>query len=171
MVPLIQNHELRTNKLGTATALIFFTCAVHHGSHAVHMFVPYYDIGTGPGLALRTAFDPWQAGWDVFAAVVGTYYWTLRRAYGRLLLPGKLFENYQQRQREASEVNDTIVQSLVTAQAAQRAGNDELLSRALASALDSAKTMVDRLLVEGSSDGRMRAGGFVRQRQAGIGDG
>ncbi|MBV9484857.1 MAG: hypothetical protein JO246_02245, partial [Frankiaceae bacterium] len=38
--PLIESRQLRTNALGAATAAIFFTCAVHHGGHTVHMLLP-----------------------------------------------------------------------------------------------------------------------------------
>ncbi len=40
VVPLAKSHQLRSNPLGAATAAIFFTCAVHHGSHGVHMLLP-----------------------------------------------------------------------------------------------------------------------------------
>ena len=33
VVPLARSNQLRTNPLGAATAAIFLTCAVHHGSH------------------------------------------------------------------------------------------------------------------------------------------
>ncbi|HVL93098.1 MAG TPA: hypothetical protein VM264_07115, partial [Acidimicrobiales bacterium] len=39
--PLVREKQLRANPLGTATALIFFTCAVHHGSLGIHMLLPY----------------------------------------------------------------------------------------------------------------------------------
>ena len=35
LVPLVREQQLKANRLGTATALIFFTCAVHHGGHTV----------------------------------------------------------------------------------------------------------------------------------------
>ena len=38
--PLIETGQLRSNALGAATAAIFFTCAVHHGGHTVHMLLP-----------------------------------------------------------------------------------------------------------------------------------
>ena len=39
VVPLVKSHQLRSNPLGAATAAIFFTCAVHHGAHTVHMLM------------------------------------------------------------------------------------------------------------------------------------
>jgi two-component system cell cycle sensor histidine kinase/response regulator CckA len=35
VVPVARAGQLRTNRLATATALIFFSCAVGHGLHAV----------------------------------------------------------------------------------------------------------------------------------------
>src|SRR4051812_15540455 len=43
-VPLLRSAQLRANPLGTATAAIFFTCAVHHGSHFVHLYGPSFGI-------------------------------------------------------------------------------------------------------------------------------
>ena len=97
LVPLIREKQVRQNRLGTATALIFFTCAVHHGSHTVHMILPEFDLADRSGLALRQAFDGGAGVWDLLTASVGVYYWTLRRAYGApgptsraAALPGRL---------------------------------------------------------------------------------
>src|SRR6476661_1857303 len=85
VVPLARSHQLRTNPLGGATAAIFFTCAVHHGSHAVHMLLPVFGVDLAQGNAMRDAWG-WQlAMWDVVGALVAGYYWTLRRNYGSLM--------------------------------------------------------------------------------------
>lgn len=36
IIPLVKLKQVRSNKLGTATAAIFFSCAVGHGMHALH---------------------------------------------------------------------------------------------------------------------------------------
>src|SRR3954471_18232497 len=81
VVPLMRSRQLRSNPLGAATAAIFFTCAVHHGSHALHMLLPSLGLADSQGLAMRTAWGWPLAIWDVVGAVVAAYYWTLRRNY------------------------------------------------------------------------------------------
>lgn len=164
IMPLARAQEIRTNKLGSATALIFFTCAVHHGGHAVHSLLPTFHQDLSTGEAMRKSFDWWTVGWDSFTAAVGVYYWTLRRSYGRLLEGAKLFEDHRQRQREALEINDTIVQGLVAAQLALGAGQEEALRAALDGSLSAARRVVDRLLAaaaDETADGR-----FVRETPA-----
>ena len=65
VVPLARSNQLRTNPLGAATAAIFFTCAVHHGSHAVHMLLPSLGVDDDQGLAMRAAWGWPLAIWDV----------------------------------------------------------------------------------------------------------
>jgi len=45
LVPLVREGQLRSNRLGAATAAIFLTCAVHHGSHAAHLVLPVFGLG------------------------------------------------------------------------------------------------------------------------------
>jgi hypothetical protein len=163
ILPLARERELTTNKLGTATALIFLTCAVHHGAHTAHMLLPFAGVATDGGLAMRSAFDGWAVGWDLITAGIGVYYWTLRRSYGRLLQGTKLFEDHREKQREALEINDTVVQGLVAAQLARAAGRDEELDAALAGSLQAARVLVDRLLgARAAREGAADAGDFVR---------
>src|SRR4051812_41325011 len=111
--PLIDSGQLRTNALGAATAAIFLTCAVHHGGHTVHMLLPYFDAEQSKGLALRASYD-WEAAiWDIITAAVGVYYWTLRRTYGSLMKGAQLFEDMRQREAQALELNDNVLQGLV----------------------------------------------------------
>lgn len=165
-LPLARAGELRTNPLGVATAVIFLTCAVHHGAHAVHMLLPYFGLDLTQGLLLRHAFSPWTVGWDIFGAAAGVVYWSLRRSYGALLKGSSLYEDRHQRQQDAIEINDLVVQGLVAAQLAHRAGRPEELERALAGSLAAARTVVDRLLASG---GPSRPGDFVRSVPADLG--
>ncbi len=90
------------NRLGLATAGIFFTCAVHHGNHFVHLLLPYADPGMHVGMAMRDAFDdPWLATWDLLTAAVGIWYWTLRSRFPALVRGPAVFEDL--RLREATE--------------------------------------------------------------------
>ena len=110
--PLVAGRQLRANPLGTATAAIFFTCAVHHGGHVVHMLLPYGDVEVSQGEAMRAAYDWQMATWDVVGAAVGVYYWTLRRTYSSLMRGAKLFEDIRQREHEALQLNDAVLQGL-----------------------------------------------------------
>src|SRR5688572_91178 len=113
--PLVRTQQLRSNKLGAATAAIFFTCAVHHGGHSVHMILPTFGVEDAHGLAVRAAWDWHNAAWDVITACVGVYYWTLRRQYGSLMRGAALFNDLKERERQALQLHDEVVQGLVVA--------------------------------------------------------
>lgn len=85
--------QMRSNRLALATAGIFFTCAVHHGSHSAHMLLPLVGWGVAEGTAMRHAFDSNMVLWDLVGAAVAAYYLTLRRSYGRLLTSPQMFED------------------------------------------------------------------------------
>ena len=109
VVPLAKSRQLRTNPLGAATAAIFFTCAVHHGTHSLHMLLPSLGLDDPQGLAMRSAWGWPLASWDIVGAVVAVYYWTLRRNYGSLMQGAQLFEDLRQREQQALELNDTCL--------------------------------------------------------------
>ena len=85
--------QMWSNRLALATAGIFFTCAVHHGSHTVHMVLPLVGWGVTEGEDMRRAFDSNMVIWDLVGAAVAAYYLTLRRSYGRLLTSPQMFED------------------------------------------------------------------------------
>ena len=143
---LVLTRQLRTNPLAVATAGIFLTCAVHHGGHTVHMLLPYVGILPREGLAMREAFD-WQlATWDVVTAAVGVYYWTLRRTYAALMHGAKLFEDLQQREQQALELNDEVLQGIVVAKMALDLGQRDRASAALDSSIGAASRIITDLL-------------------------
>jgi two-component system cell cycle sensor histidine kinase/response regulator CckA len=86
VVPVHRAGQLRSNKLAVATALIFFSCAVGHGLHAL---ATYRSIVVG-GHVHGAGWSWPSAVWDLFTACIGIYYWTLRRSYGVLL--GAIYE-------------------------------------------------------------------------------
>jgi two-component system, cell cycle sensor histidine kinase and response regulator CckA len=89
VVPVARAGQLRTNKLAVATALIFFSCAVGHGLHAL---VTYRSLVTATELHHAPAGWSWPSAiWDLVTAAVGVYYWTLRRGYGVLLGKGAIY--------------------------------------------------------------------------------
>lgn len=146
VVPLARSQQLRTNPLGAATAAIFFTCAVHHGTHSVHMLLPSFGIDDPDGLAMREAWGWPLATWDVVGAVVAAYYWTLRRNYGSLMQGAKLFEDLRARERQALELNDSVLQGLVVAKMALDLDQPERAQQALTTSIDSASRMITELL-------------------------
>jgi len=166
LVPLIREKQLRANRLGSATAAIFFTCAVHHGSHAVHMVLPSFGVRIESGLAMRDGFDPFQVGWDIITAAVGIYYWTLRRTYGSLMSGAKLFEDMRERQKQALEINDNIVQGLATAKLSLELDQREMTREALESTLASARNLITDLLGDVAEKQTFEAGDLRRSRAA-----
>lgn len=144
--PLLRSGQLRTNALGVATATIFFTCAVHHGAHSVHMVMPWFGVDVAQGLAMRTAWG-WQlALWDVVGAAAGVYYWSLRRSYSSLMEGAALFEDYRAREQQALEINDGVLQGLVVARMALELGERDRAMAALDTAITAASGMVTELL-------------------------
>jgi len=166
IVPLIRTKQVRSNQLGTATAAIFFTCAVHHGSHSVHMLLPILGVDEHVGRSLRAAFDWHTVAWDLVTAGVGVYYWTLRRTYGALMRGASLFEDLKEKQRQALEINDNIVQGLVVAETALAFDQHELSKEALATTLVSARQIISDLLGEANSETRLGPGDLRRNTPA-----
>jgi hypothetical protein len=146
VVPLARSHQLRSNPLGAATAAIFFTCAVHHGSQAVHLLLPSLGLDDPQGLAMRTGWSWPLAAWDVVGAAVALYYWTLRRAWGSPLHGAQLFEDLRQREQQALELNDTVLQGLVVAKMALDLDQPGKANEALTSSIASASRMITQLL-------------------------
>ncbi|HWH27382.1 MAG TPA: hypothetical protein VNU26_00225 [Mycobacteriales bacterium] len=166
VVPLVEAGQLRSNRLGLATALIFFSCAVGHGVHGLHLVSPLLGFGEEHAATSRAAIDWHLAAWEVGTAVIGIWYWTLRRSYGRLLEGAKLFEDLQERQREAAELNDSVVQGIVAAQLARRLGRHDEADDILDGTLESSRELVSRLLREASAGAAHDAGDFVRSTAA-----
>ena len=97
---LWRSRQWRNNPLGLATAAIFFSCAVHHGSHSVHLLAPYIGMDAHIGLAMRHAFGQSLhiAGWDVITAALAVWYWTLRGRFPALVRGAAVFEDLRLRQ-------------------------------------------------------------------------
>lgn len=146
VVPLARSRQLRTNPLGAATASIFFSCAVHHGIHSLHMLLPTFDIDTERGLAMRAAWHWPLSIWDVVGAVVALYYWSLRRSYSSLMEGAQLFQDLRQREQQALELNDTVLQGLVVAKMALDLDDTKRAHESLSVSIDSASRIITDLL-------------------------
>ena len=103
--------QLRSNRLGAATAAIFLSCAFHHGSHTVLMVLPYF--GTSTGMSMRMGFGPAIGVIDIAGAVIAVYYLSLRASYGRLLNSPEMFED-QLRRRTEDVLRDQAFTDLLT---------------------------------------------------------
>jgi signal transduction histidine kinase len=145
-LPLARSGQLRTNPLGAATSAIFLTCAVHHGAHSVHMLLPTFGLDDTQGLAMRTAWGWPLALWDIVGAIVATYYWTLRRHYGSLMQGAQLFQDLRQREQQALELNDAVLQGLVVAKMALDLEQPRKANEALSASIESASRIITELL-------------------------
>lgn len=163
--PLLREGQLRSNVLGAATSAIFLTCAVHHGAHSLHMALPWLGVDLVEGIAMRTAWG-WQlALWDVVGAVVGVYYWSLRRAYSGAVSGPQLFEDVRAREQQALELNDTVLQGLVVARMALEMGEREKADAALDGAIAAASQMITDL-IGGGEHGQGISAGLLRNSAA-----
>ena len=151
-VPLARSGQLRSNPLGAATAAIFLTCAVHHGAHSVHMLLPAFGLYDEQGLAMRVGWGWPLAIWDVAGAVVGLWYWSLRRNYAGLMHGAQLFADLRQREQQALELNDSVLQGLVVAKMALDLDDIEKARGALTHSISSASTIITDLLGSEHSD-------------------
>ena len=166
---LVQTGQLGRNKLGLATGLIFLTCAVHHGTHAIHMLLPSIGVEDPRGIALRDAWHWQTAVWDLTSAAVGIYYLSLRGSYASVLRGAQMFEDLKARERQAVEINDNIVQGLTVAKYAMDTGRDDQSRRAVEEALRNAQDIISGLLDE-AEDGRIEPGRLRRATPAHVGD-
>ncbi|HLG00871.1 MAG TPA: hypothetical protein VI916_10385 [Acidimicrobiia bacterium] len=166
--PLVQTRQLASNRLGAATGAIFFSCGVGHGIHAVHVLLPAFGIEETAGLASRVGVEWHQVAWDLTTAAIGVYYISLRRIYGSLMRGAKLFEDLEENQRQALEINDKIVQGLVVAQAALAVDERATSEAALAQTLASAKHLISDLLSQLDDERQLEPGDLVRSSPAAI---
>ena len=160
---LVRSGQVRSNPLAAATAAIFVTCAVHHGSHSVHMALPWFGVGTERGLAMRASYDVTMATWDAVTAAVGVYYWTLRRSYAPIMRGAQLFDDVRQREQQALELNDNVLQGLVVARLAFDLGHPDKAREALESSIGSASAIISELL---EADRRPASAGLLRRGPA-----
>ena len=168
IVPLARERQVLSNRLGTATAAIFLTCAIHHGGHTVKALLPFLHawqtlgLSVSTGVYTRLSWDFEAVVWDLLTAGVGLYYLSLRRTYAPLMRGAKLFEDMRERQRQALEINDNIVQGLAAAQMALALGEREQSEAALTDTLGAARRIITDLLGEVGTHSRLSPGDLRR---------
>ena len=163
---LLGTGQLRTNRLGVATALIFATSAIHHGFLGLQMLLPSIGIDDAHGLALRDGWDWHSVAWDLLTAAVGIYYLTLRSTYTSVLRGAQMFEDLKVRERQALEINDSIVQGLTVAKYAMTMGADDHSRQAIEDTLKRARVIITDLLGEPGSEIELRPGDLRRASPA-----
>ncbi len=97
---LTRTNQLWSNRLGTATALIFFSCGFGHLLHAEHLLGAPFGGGAHAVDVARASFDWHLIAWDLFTAVVALWYLSLRRHYSKLLEGPEMFDNERRREIE-----------------------------------------------------------------------
>ena len=159
---LVPEQRWKSNPLAVATAAIFFTCAVHHGSHPVHQLLPAIGVDRDLGMAMRAAFDGWHVSlWDVVTAAVGVWYWTLRGRFPALVRSSALFEDVIERERQALDLHDNVVQGLATAKLAFEMNDRQRGMAALEQSLVASRGIISDLL--GEARDRLPVGGDLRR--------
>ena len=160
-------QSVRDNPLAWATAAIFFTCAVHHGGHPAHQLLPALGADVHIGEAMRAAFNEWHvAFWDIITAAVGIWYWRLRGRLPALVRGAALFEDVRERQQQALEIHDNVVQGLTTAKLAFETGHEDQGMRSVERTLHASRKIITDLLGD-SADGTLQPGELRRSRPAG----
>ncbi len=122
LVPLVRAGQVRTNRLGTSTAAIFFSCAVGHAFHG------WGAVSTDPMAGMHgTSTVAWvQVAWDLTTAAVAVNYWTQRRTYGSLMEGAALFEGLEQRRRITElEHREALASARADAELERRAHAEE----------------------------------------------
>src|SRR4051794_968252 len=95
---LRRSRQLRTNRLGVATAAIFFSCGMGHLLHVDHLLAP--SFGWAEAEQTRAGIDWHLAVWDTVTAAVAYTYWRLRKNYGQLLLGPAVFGDPERERTE-----------------------------------------------------------------------
>ena len=163
-----EGGRLRDNPLATATAGIFLTCAVHHGGHPLHQLLPAVGNDAAIGEAMRTAFNESHVAlWDVVTAAVGIWYWTLRGRFPALVRGAALFEDMRERQRQALEIHDNIVQGLATAKLSFETDDAEGGMAAVEHTLAASRKIISGLLGDEGTASGLGPGDLRRGRAAG----
>jgi hypothetical protein len=145
---LVASAQLRTNRLGVATALIFVTAAGYHLIEGLELLAPSLGLGSAHGKALRDGLDWHMAVWAVLTAAAGVYYLALRRSSPDGAHGAQMFEDLKARERQALEINDTIVQGLTVAKYAMSIGAEEHSRQAIDDTLVRARAIITDLLGE-----------------------
>lgn len=156
--------EWHNNPLAVATGLIFFTCGVGHGLHLVHLLAPSFGFDELGGQSARTAFSEWHLWiWDGITAGVAVWYWTLRNRFPALVRGAALFEDMRERQRQALEIHDNVVQGLAKTKLALDLGRTEEGEKEVEETLAASRKIISELLGDPGSETELGPGDLRRE--------
>lgn len=143
---LIRSDQWKANRLAVATALIFLTAGAHHALLSAQQLA-LWGSASASGEAGRRSLDTWYlSSWDLVTAVVAAWYWTLRGRLPVLVRGASLFEDLRERQRQALEIHDDVIQGLATAKLAIELGDSARAMVALEQSLVSTRAIITNLL-------------------------
>lgn len=163
---LVRGRQLRRNHLGTVTALIFVTVAVHYLLVALQLLAPSVGIDTAHGHALRDGWHWHNVVWSLLTAIVAIYYLSLRGARSGARRGAQMFEDHRVRERQALEINDNIVQGLTVAKYAMTIGADDHSKQAIDDTLVRARGIITDLLGEPGTAIKLGPGDLRRAEPA-----
>jgi len=165
---LVGSSQLRTNRLGVATALIFVTVAGSFALQGYRLLAPSLGLDEQHGLALRDAADWHTAVWGLLTAAAGIYYLALRRSRASAPQSAQMFEDLKARERQALEINDNIVQGLTVAKYAMSIGAEDHGRQAIDDTLVRARAIITDRLGEPGSEIEFGPGDLRRATPAAV---
>ena len=104
--------------------------------------------------------------WDIATAMVGVYYLSLRGSYSSVLRGAQMFEDLKVRERQALEINDSIVQGLTVAKYQLDRGADAKSRDAIEETLRKARGLISELLDEPGGTQKPTQPGDLRRASA-----
>jgi hypothetical protein len=163
---LVAEGLWRRNRLALATAGIFLTCSFGHGIHLFHLLV---DDGMADHVAgVRGALGSWpMALVDSLTAVVAACFLSLRLLARRHDAAGnEMYEDWRRRRQTALDLNDDVIQGLVTAKLALDLADEEEAALALERTLAAARDLVAQLLEPMGGPAGIKPGDLRRRAAA-----
>jgi len=144
---LLIQRRWRSSPLAVATAGVFLTSAIHHGFHPGHELLTALGSEGEVGAALRRTFDAWHIStWNVLLALTALWCWAMRSRLPALVGRSTRFEDSLERERQALEIHDNVVQGLATAKLAFELNETERGMSALEQTLAGARRIITDLL-------------------------
>lgn len=164
---ILRSGQWRNNPLGVATAAIFVAGGIAHSIRVVLLLQPTVADDWVSGLGARAMFTWPVALWDLLAAGIGLYYLSLRNRFAALLRGAALFEDLKERQKQALDIHDNVVQGLATAKLAFELDRRDEGMREIEQTLEHARGIVNGLLGDSDSEIALGPGDLRRRSPAG----
>lgn len=165
---LAHGRQWAVNPIGVATALVFVSCTLGHGAHVVHALLPSLGVDVPRAMAARAVFeDPRLWVWNLGAAVVAIWYLSLRNRLKVVYGGAALCEDMANRQKEALDIHDNVVQGLAEAKLALDLGERARALSIVDDTLADAKHLITDILGEEGSQIALGAGDLRREQPGG----